>query len=120
LGAARRLRLLVPARLRRPRRVVREIGAFYRVSAGQWTERAWVRMLREGHLMRLRIARDQYADTPRWGKWLARFFTLRNARSYAARFPERPATLVRALRFSRIPLSSLPSGWIWQILKRSS
>ncbi len=100
--------------------VVREVGAFYRVSPGQWTERAWIRMLRQGHLMRLRIAREQFRGSPRWGRWLARFFTLRNARSYARRFPERPATLARALQFKRIPLSGLPSGWIWQILKRTS
>lgn len=100
--------------------VVRETGAFYRVSPGQWTERAWVRMLRLGHLMRLRIAREQFPANRRSGIWMARFFTLRNARSYAKRFPERPATLKRALSFRRIRFSSLPSGWVWQILKRLS
>jgi glycosyltransferase involved in cell wall biosynthesis len=100
--------------------VIRAVGAFYRVSPGQWTERAWARMLRQGHLMRLRIAREQFGQAPRWGRWLARYFTLRNARSYAKRFPERPVTLERALRFRRIAFSSLPSGWIWQIIKRTS
>ena len=97
--------------------VVREVGAFYRVAPGQWTERAWVRMLRLAHLMRLRIAREQFSGSPRLGKWLARYFTARNARSYAKRFAERPPSLARALSLGRIPLSGLPSGWIWQILK---
>ena len=97
--------------------VVREVGAFYRVAPGQWTERAWVRMLRLAHLMRLRIAREQFAGSPRLGRWLARYFTLRNAQSYAERFRERPPALTRALSLGRIPLSGLPSGWIWQILK---
>jgi hypothetical protein len=70
--------------------------------------------------MRLKIAREQFPDSPRFGRWLARFFTVRNARSYARRFPQRPASLDRALRLGRIPLSGLPSGWVWQILKRFS
>ena len=99
--------------------VVREVGAFYRVSPGQWTERAWVRMLRLGHLMRLRIAREQFGANRSAGVWMARFFTLRNARSYKKRFAERPATLDRALSFSRIRFAWAPSGWVWQVLKRS-
>lgn len=97
--------------------VVRAVGAFYRVAPGQWTERAWVRMLRLTHLLRLRIAREQFAGHPALGRWLARFFTCRNARSYAGRFAERPAALARALALSRIPCSRLPSGWAWQVLK---
>jgi len=97
--------------------VVRTRGAFYRVAPGQWTERTWGRMLRLTHLLRLRIAREQLPDSPRLGRWLARFFTYRNARSYAGRFPERPAALGRALSLRRIPASFAPSGWVWQWLK---
>src|SRR5208283_3510845 len=66
--------------------VVRATGAFYRVAPGQWTERTWCRMLRLSHLLRLRIAREQFPDSPRVGRALARFFTLGNARSYLSRF----------------------------------
>ncbi len=97
--------------------VVREVAAFYRVSPGQWTERAWPVMLRRTHLLRLRIAREQFAATPRTGRWLARFFSYRSALAYRKRFPERPAVLQRILRFKRIPGSGLPSGWIWAWLK---
>ncbi len=100
--------------------VVRAVGAFYRVSPGQWTETEWPRMLGLMHLLRLRIAREQFPGRRGWGRWLARFFTARNARSYAGRFPERPAALRRALRFRRIPGSFLPSGWVWAALRRSA
>jgi glycosyltransferase involved in cell wall biosynthesis len=103
-----------------PVEVVREVGAFYRVSPGQWTETEWARMLGLTHLLRLRIVREQFAGSPRLGRWLARFFTARNAQSYAERFPERPAALRRALRFNRIPLAGLPSGWVWAALRRSA
>ncbi|HEY3755204.1 MAG TPA: glycosyltransferase family A protein [Opitutaceae bacterium] len=103
-----------------PVEVVREVGAFYRVAPGQWTERAWTRMLRLMHLLRLRIAREQFARQPALGRWLARFFTYRNAISYSERFSERPEVLARALRLGRIPGSRIPSGWVWQILKASS
>ena len=103
-----------------PVEVVREVGAFYRVSPGQWTESEWGRMLGLMHLLRLRIVREQFAGSPRLGRWLARFFTARNAQSYAERFPERPAALARALRFRRIPGARLPSGWIWAALRRSA
>jgi glycosyltransferase involved in cell wall biosynthesis len=100
-----------------PVRQVDVVGAFYRVSPGQWTERAWSRMLPLAHLLRLRIAREQFPRSPRAGRWLARFFTYRNARAYAARFPERPAALTRALGLGRIPGSRLPSGWVWRALQ---
>jgi hypothetical protein len=100
-----------------PVEVVRTRAAFYRVAPGQWTERAWSRMLREAHLLRLRIARQQLARSPRLGRWLARFFTYRNALAYARRFPERPPALARALRLGAIPFSWLPSGWVWAGLK---
>jgi glycosyltransferase involved in cell wall biosynthesis len=100
-----------------PVEVVRARGAFYRVAPGQWTERAWTRMLRLMHLLRLRIAREQFANSPRFGRWMARFFTYRAARSYAQRFAERPAVLQRALRLGRIPGSFVPSGWVWRMLK---
>ena len=97
--------------------VVRTVGAFYRVGAGQWTERAWVPMIRKTHLLRLRIAREQFPASPRLGRWLARFFTYRNALSYAQRFAGRPAPLTRALQLGRIPFARLPSGWVWAALR---
>jgi glycosyltransferase involved in cell wall biosynthesis len=100
-----------------PVEVVRTIGAFYRVSEGQWTNSQWPRMLRLTHLIRLRVAREQLGASPRLGRWLARFFTARSARAYARRFPDRPAGLTRALAFGRIPLGTLPSGWVWQFIK---
>ena len=69
---------------------------------------------------RLRIAREQFPKSPRLGRWLARFFTYRNALSYAARFPQKPASLTRALRLGSIPFARLPSGWVWAALKRLS
>ncbi len=96
--------------------VVQAIGAFYRVAEGQWTERAWPEMLRRVHLLRRRIARERI-PSPRLGKWLARFFTYRNAVAYARRFAERPASLQRALRFRHMVGSGLPSGWVWQALR---
>jgi len=98
--------------------VVRTVAAFYRVADGQWTERAWPTMIRQTHLLRLRIAREQFPARPRLGRWLARFFTYRNALSYAARFPEKPASLARALRLGAIPFARLPSGWVWGALKQ--
>jgi glycosyltransferase involved in cell wall biosynthesis len=103
-----------------PIAVVRARGAFYRVSPGQWTERAWTRMLRLSHLLRLQMVREQFQDSPRLGLWLARFFTYRNALSYSRRFGERPAALGRALSLRHIPGAWLPSGWVWQWLKLRS
>lgn len=100
-----------------PVKVVRTVGAFYRVSEGQWTESQWPVMLRLMHLLRLRIARQQLPSHPRLGRWLARFFTARSARAYAARFPEKPPALARALAFRHIPAGWLPSGWVWQFLR---
>jgi glycosyltransferase involved in cell wall biosynthesis len=97
--------------------VVRTVGAFYRVAEGQWTESQWPVMLRQMHLLRLRIARQQLPSRPRLGRWLARFFTARSARAFTRRFPGKPAGLARARALGRIPLSSLPSGWVWQFLK---
>jgi glycosyltransferase involved in cell wall biosynthesis len=99
--------------------VLRQIAAFYRVAEGQWTERAWPEMLRRTHLLRLRIAREQLGRRP-LARWLARFFTYRNALSYAKRFPEKPAALARALRFKHIPGSFVPSGWVWSALRFSA
>jgi glycosyltransferase involved in cell wall biosynthesis len=103
-----------------PVEVVQSVGAFYRVAPGQWTERAWDRMLRLTHLLRLRVAREQLSRRRKLGRWMARFFTYRTARSYFRRFPERPASLERTLRFRRIPLSGLPSGWVWAALRAQS
>jgi len=103
-----------------PVEVVRAVGAFYRVSPGQWTEREWGRMLGLAHLLRLRIVREQFSSSPRAGRWLARYFTARNAQAYARRFPERPAALRRALRLGRIPGAGLPSGWVWAALRAAS
>ena len=74
-------------------------------------------MLRQMHLLRLRIAREQLPGRPRLGRWLARFFTSRSARAFTRRFPEKPAGLARAFALGHIPLGSLPSGWVWQFLK---
>ncbi len=100
-----------------PIEVVRAVGAFYRIAPGQWTEGEWGRMLGLSHLLRLRIAREQFPKAPRLGRWFARFFTCRNGRAYAERFSERPASLARALRFRAIPFAGLPSGWVWRALK---
>jgi glycosyltransferase involved in cell wall biosynthesis len=100
--------------------VVRAVGAFYRVAPGQWTERIWGRMLALSHLLRLRIAREQFPESPRAGRWMARFFTYRNARCYAKRFSSRPGILRRCLGLGRVPLSRLPNGWVWQALKFAS
>ena len=100
--------------------VIRAVGAFYRVAPGQWTERIWARMLALAHLLRLRIAREQFPNSPRAARWLARFFTCGNARRYAARFATRPEILHRCLHLCRGPLAALPSGWVWQALKFAS
>lgn len=96
--------------------VVRTVAAFYRVTDDQWTARAWPEMLRLTHLLRLRIAREQFRSR-RTGRWLARFFTYRNALAYARRFSEKPGSLARTLRFKKIPWSALPSGWVWWLLQ---
>ena len=96
------------------------IGAFYRVAPGQWTERVWARMLGLTHLLRLRIAAEQFPSYPRAGRWLARFFTYRNACCYARRFRERPEVLRRCLALGRLPFAGLPSGWVWQALRLAS
>ncbi len=100
--------------------VVRAVGAFYRVAPGQWTERTWGRMLALSHLLRLRIAREQFPESPRAGRWMARFFTHSNARCYAERFSARPEALLRCLSLGRVPLSRLPNGWVWRALKFAS
>jgi hypothetical protein len=74
-------------------------------------------MLRGAHLLRLRIAREQLGRYPRLGRWLARFYTARMARSYARRFSETPAILRRARQFERIRLAWIPSGWVWKGLQ---
>jgi glycosyltransferase involved in cell wall biosynthesis len=100
--------------------VVRAVGAFYRVAPGQWTERIWGRMLGLAHLLRLKIAREQFPNSPKAARWLARFFTYGNARCYAARFPARPEILRRCLHLCQGPLAALPNGWVWQALKFAS
>ena len=100
--------------------VVRVIGAFYRVAPGQWTERIWGRMLGLAHLLRLKIAREQFPEYPRASRWVARFFTYRNACCYAERFRARPETLRRCLTLGAIPMGGLPNGWVWQALKVAS
>ena len=100
-----------------PVEVVRTAAAFYRIAEGQWTDSQWPVMLRQMHLLRLRIARQHLPGWPRLGRWLARFFTHRSALAYARRFPQKPAGLARALALGRIPLAALPSGWVWQFLK---
>lgn len=102
-----------------PVEVVQAVAAFYRVTEEQWTAHAWPRMLRLTHLLRRRIVQAQLRS-PRSGKWLARFFTYRNALAYARRFPQQPLSLQRALRFKNIPFSWLPSGWVWAALRFSA
>lgn len=97
--------------------LIDDFGAFYRVSDGQWTARAWPEMLRKMHLLRLRIAREQLPRYPRLGRWLARFFTYRNALSYGRRFSERPVVFRRVCCFSTIPFQVAPSGWVWLLLR---
>jgi len=96
--------------------VVRQVAAFYRTSPDQWTARDWPAMIRQVHLLRRQVALQQLGRRP-LAFWLARFFSYRDARAYARRFPGRPASLQRVLGFRRIPLSGLPSGWVWQLLK---
>jgi glycosyltransferase involved in cell wall biosynthesis len=103
-----------------PVKVVRAAGAFYRVARGQWTERVWGRMLGLAHLLRLKIAREQFPDHPRAGRWLARFFTYRNACRYARRFGRGPAILERCFALGRGGLVRPPSGWVWQALRFAS
>jgi hypothetical protein len=100
--------------------VMAAVGAFYRVGPNQWTERVWARMLRLTHLLRLRIAREQFASHPHLSRWMARFFTNRNARCYRARFGKGPWVLRRCLAMDRTPLAYLPAGWIWRALKFAS
>jgi len=69
-------------------------------------------MIRQTHLLRLPHRPRTVPRDPRLGRWLARFFTYRNALSYAARFPQKPASLNRALRLGAIPFARLPSGWV--------
>ena len=101
-------------------------GAFYRVSEGQWTARVWPQMLRRTLQLRRQIAREQFPEYPRWGKWVARFFTLRNGRSYFRRYGTgaanseptssgAPAARVIAQfrQLQRMPFHWLPSGWVW-------
>jgi glycosyltransferase involved in cell wall biosynthesis len=98
-------------------RQVRVAAAFYRVAPGQWTESVWARMLNLTHLLRLRIAAEQFPEDARMARCIARFFTYRNALCYARRFAERPAALRRCLDFNRMAISVLPSGWVWQAYK---
>jgi glycosyltransferase involved in cell wall biosynthesis len=97
--------------------VIGAVGAFYRVAPGQWTERIWGRMLRLTHLLRLKIAREQFPDHPRASRWMARFFTYRNARCYRERFGRGTEVLRRCLGLGRVPLSGVPAGWVWGALK---
>jgi hypothetical protein len=77
-------------------------------------------MLRLTHLLRLRIAREQFPGKPRAARWTARFFTCRNARCYRDRFGEGPAVLQRCLDMGHMALASVPAGWVWQALKFAS
>jgi glycosyltransferase involved in cell wall biosynthesis len=100
--------------------VIGAVGAFYRVAPGQWTERIWGRMLRLTHLLRLRIAREQFPGHPRASRWAARFFTYRNAMCYCKRFGRGSDILQRCLGMGKVPLSGLPAGWVWRALKIAS
>lgn len=102
---------------RGPFRQVRETAAFYRHSAGQWTETEWPDMLRRAHLLRLRVVREELPSFRRVGRWLARFYTARMAGSYQRQFEATPAVLTRALAFRNQPGSGCPSGWAWRFLQ---
>lgn len=97
--------------------VIRETAAFYRLGPGQWTNREWPRMLRRAHLLRLRIAREQLGARSRTGRWIARFYSARMARSYAERFSQTPAVLRRVERFNTMAFAGIPSGWVSAWLK---
>jgi GT2 family glycosyltransferase len=99
-----------------PVEVVRAVAAFYRRNPEQWTARTWPNMLRQVHLLRRKVALEQVGHRRR-ALWLARFYSGRDARAYARRFPERPATLARAEKFRRIAGSFLPSGWVWRAIR---
>jgi glycosyltransferase involved in cell wall biosynthesis len=92
-------------------------GAFYRVGPGQWTERAWPHMLRLTHLLRLRIAREQFPGFCALARRAARLFTVRNARCYRTRFGHATGDLSRCLGFAASPYSRIPSGWAWAFLR---
>jgi glycosyltransferase involved in cell wall biosynthesis len=100
--------------------VIGAVGAFYRVAPGQWTERIWGRMLRLTHLLRLRIAREQFPGHPRASRWMARFFTYRNALCYRERFGRGAGVLRQCLGMGRMPLAGIPSGWVWRALRIAS
>ncbi len=93
------------------------VAAFYRVNPGQWTDLAWPEMVRRTHLLRLRIAQEQFPRHRRLGRWAARFFSLRNALSYQQRYGEDRLAVRRLLRFRRMPAARLPSGWVWRALR---
>jgi hypothetical protein len=97
--------------------VLQAHAAFYRVHEQQWTAREWPRMLRRGHLLRLRVAREQFGAGSRLAKWMARFYSARMARAYAQRFEMASATLRRTQALGRIPFSGISSGWVWAALK---
>lgn len=99
-----------------PVEVVQVVGAFYRVHDGQWTGEAWPQMLRAMHLLRLRIAREQFGGAA-WARWMARFFTFRSALAYRRRFAGEPLVLKRTLGFEACPGMRLPSGFVWEALR---
>ncbi len=92
-------------------------AAFYRISDSQWTNQAWPQMLRRTLQLRRRIVREQFPAYPQLGKWLARFFTLRNGRSYFLRYGTGSLVEKRFRHLRRIPLNWLPSGWVWAALR---
>lgn len=96
--------------------IIKSRACFYRISDSQWTNQAWPTMLKKSHLLRLKIAREQF-NSSTLSIWMSRFFTYRNAVSYAKRFDETPAVLKKCIQFKKIPFSSVPSGWAWQLLK---
>lgn len=103
-----------------PVKVVQVHAAYYHVGPGQWTEQTWPSMVRLTHLLRLRIAREQFPGRPNLARWTARFFSFRTARCYLGRFGDVGPGLRRCLRLGRIRGASAPAGWVWRALKFAS
>ena len=81
----------------------------------------WVRMLRLTHLLRLRIAREQFAGAAR-ARPLARpvFHLPQRPRLCRRGSPTARPALARALRLGRIPLGGFPAAGFGQALKLCS
>jgi glycosyltransferase involved in cell wall biosynthesis len=91
-------------------------AAFYRIHGEQSTNTVWPLFIREGHNLRLHIAREQFSNSG-LSRWIARYFTYHNALGLSRRFSGSSVNLSRALRFKSIPFTWLPRGWVWALTK---